>query len=246
MQFKEAADASEWLHMVIQIDAAVGRTDPTFRCYGSGFDHHQPRAAHGTGSEMDQMPIVPGSRCSMNTGTSATLQVTRAFIPVLETNKNGAIVNVLAVVSLVSSPGLGGYSASKAAAHSLTLGLRGELSKWGISVHGAYPGPIDTDMTRRIDRPKARASEVASATLDGVEAGQAYIPRTDVQAGIYEGWCKSHAEVESQFGASMIVPDTVLAPEALYFNTEKNRGSCAFFSRNAEIGRIKKAKPGPH
>ncbi len=143
-----------------------------------------------------------------------TLRVTRAFVPALEANRNGAIVNVLAIVSLVSIPGLGGYSASKAAAHSLTLGLRGELSKRGISVHGAYPGPIDTDMTKRVDRPKARAAEVASATLAAVEAGDKYIFPESMSRQVYEGWSKSHAEVEAQFGASMIVPDVTLAPEA--------------------------------
>lgn len=143
-----------------------------------------------------------------------TLQVTRAFVPALEANTNGAIVNVLAVVSLVSIPGLGGYSASRAAAHSLTLGLRGELSKRGISVHGAYPGPIDTDMTKRIDRPKASAGEVASATLAGVEAGDPYIFPEAMSSQVYDSWRKGHAEVESQFGDSMIVPDTLLGPEA--------------------------------
>jgi NAD(P)-dependent dehydrogenase (short-subunit alcohol dehydrogenase family) len=157
---------------------------------------------------------LAGIRRDFEINYFGTLQVTRAFVPALEANKNGAIVNVLAVVSLVSIPGLGGYSASKAAAHSLTLGLRGELSKRGISVHGAYPGPIDTDMTKRIDRPKARASDVASATLAGVEAGDNYIFPEAMSSQVYEGWRKSHAEVEAQFGASMIVPDILLGPEA--------------------------------
>ena len=38
------------------------------------------------------------------------------------------------------------YSASKAAAHSLTQSVRAELLHHGISVFGVYPGPIDTDM----------------------------------------------------------------------------------------------------
>ena len=62
---------------------------------------------------------LAGIRRDFETNYFGTLQVTRAFVPALEANKNGAIVNVLAVVSLVSIPGLGGYSASKAAAHSL-------------------------------------------------------------------------------------------------------------------------------
>src|SRR5262249_57423917 len=96
---------------------------------------------------------LAGIRRDFETNYFGTLQVTRAFVPALEANKNGAIVNVLAVVSLVSIPGLGGYSASKAAAHSLTLALRAELCKRGIRVHRATPDPADTDMTRRIARP---------------------------------------------------------------------------------------------
>lgn len=157
---------------------------------------------------------LAGIRRDFETNYFGTLRVTRAFVPALEANKNGAIVNVLAVVSLVSIPGLGGYSASKAAAHSLTLGLRGELTKRGIGVHGVYPGPMDTDMTRRIDRPKAPASEVASATLAGVEAGEDYIFPEPMSRQVYERWSTSHAEVEAQFSASMIVPDSVLGPEA--------------------------------
>src|SRR4029079_615733 len=81
---------------------------------------------------------LAGIRREFETNYFGTLQVTRAFVPALEANKYGAILNVLAVVSLVSIHGLGGYSASKAAAHSLTLGLRGELSKRGIIVHEAH------------------------------------------------------------------------------------------------------------
>jgi NAD(P)-dependent dehydrogenase (short-subunit alcohol dehydrogenase family) len=39
-----------------------------------------------------------------------------------------------------------GHSASKAVAHSITQALRAELRDRGITVLGAYPGGIDTDM----------------------------------------------------------------------------------------------------
>jgi NAD(P)-dependent dehydrogenase (short-subunit alcohol dehydrogenase family) len=53
---------------------------------------------------------------------------------------------------------MAGYSASKAAAHSITQALRAELRDQGITVLGAYPGGIDTDMIRRAPHvPAARA-----------------------------------------------------------------------------------------
>src|SRR5882724_7976172 len=76
-----------------------------------------------------------------------TLDVIRAFVPVLEHAPGGAtIVNVLSLSSLASVPTMGGYSASKAAAYSMTQALRPELNKMAIQVLAALPGPIDTDM----------------------------------------------------------------------------------------------------
>ncbi len=72
--------------------------------------------------------------------------VIRAFVPLLERNGGGAIVNVLSLLSLASAPPMAGYSASKAAAHSLTQALRPTLAADGIAVHGVYPAGIDTDL----------------------------------------------------------------------------------------------------
>jgi NAD(P)-dependent dehydrogenase (short-subunit alcohol dehydrogenase family) len=99
-------------------------------------------------------------------GTYATI---RAFVPVLE-GGGGRIVNVLSLLSLASSPPMTGYAASKAAAHSLTQGLRPVLAARGIAVHGVYPAGIDTDMTAGIDTAKTPPAQVAAGVLDGLAA----------------------------------------------------------------------------
>jgi NAD(P)-dependent dehydrogenase (short-subunit alcohol dehydrogenase family) len=100
-------------------------------------------------------------------GTYATI---RAFVPVLEANGGGAIVNVLSLLALASTPAMTGYSASKVAAHSLTQALRPVLASRSITVHGVYPAGIDTDMLAGIDAPKTPPAEVAAALLDGLVA----------------------------------------------------------------------------
>jgi NAD(P)-dependent dehydrogenase (short-subunit alcohol dehydrogenase family) len=75
-------------------------------------------------------------------------------------------------MALASTPPMAGYSASKAAAHSLTRALRPVLAAKGITVHGVYPGGIDTDMLAGIDAPKTPPAEVASSSLDGLEADE--------------------------------------------------------------------------
>jgi NAD(P)-dependent dehydrogenase (short-subunit alcohol dehydrogenase family) len=112
-----------------------------------------------------------------------TLRVSRAFVPVLEARRPAAIVNVLTLVALAPVPPMAGYSASKAAAHSVTQALRAELRGRGIDVVGAYPGGIDTDMLAGVDADKAPPELVAARIVAGVAAGEEVIWPDDVSAG---------------------------------------------------------------
>jgi NAD(P)-dependent dehydrogenase (short-subunit alcohol dehydrogenase family) len=72
---------------------------------------------------------------------------------------------------MVNSPILAAYGVSKAAAWSLTNGLRQELREQGTQVMGVHAGFIDTDLTRGFDAPKSRPEDVVRQTLDALEAG---------------------------------------------------------------------------
>jgi NAD(P)-dependent dehydrogenase (short-subunit alcohol dehydrogenase family) len=131
-----------------------------------------------------------------------TFDVIRAFVPVLERNGGGAIVNVLSLLSLASTPTMAGYSASKAAAHSLTQALRPELKARGISVHGVYPAGIDTDMLAGIEVPKSPPRQVAEGVLDGLAAGQEDIfPDPNAQAMATTWWSDPKAFERAFSGA---------------------------------------------
>jgi short-subunit dehydrogenase len=119
----------------------------------------------------------------MTINYDGTYAAIRAFVPVIERNGGGHIVNVLSLLSLASTPPMTGYSASKAAAHSLTQALRPILAGRGVSVHGVYPAGIDTDMLAGIDVPKAPPAEVAARLLDGLAADEEDIfPDANAQA----------------------------------------------------------------
>ena len=71
------------------------------------------------------------------TNVFGTLAATKAFLPALRragARGEAAIVNVLSVVSLANMPLLGGYSASKAAAASMTQALRSDLAAANVQV----------------------------------------------------------------------------------------------------------------
>jgi NAD(P)-dependent dehydrogenase (short-subunit alcohol dehydrogenase family) len=127
--------------------------------------------------------------------------VTQAFLPLL-TRSRGAIVNVLSLSSLAAVPFSPAYSISKAAAFSLSQSLRTLLAGRGVSVHRVLPGPVDTDLTRDLDIPKASPESVARAILDGVEKGEEEIFPDPMSESVAEGWRSSAVKaLERQFAA---------------------------------------------
>lgn len=93
------------------------------------------------------------------------LRMVRAFAPVLKRNGGGAIVNVLSILSRVSMPRVGSYSASKAAAWSMTQGIRAELAGQHTRVIGVLPAFVDTDMAKGVTAAKVSPQDVAAAIL---------------------------------------------------------------------------------
>jgi len=136
----------------------------------------------------------------MRTNYFGTLAVTRAFLPALERTR-GSVVNVLTVAALASMAGLGGYSASKAAALSLTQSLRAELGRKGMRVHAVFPGPVDTDMAREITLPKTPPTEVARAIFEGIERGDDDIFPDAMARQVGDVWARAPKEVEKMFAA---------------------------------------------
>jgi NAD(P)-dependent dehydrogenase (short-subunit alcohol dehydrogenase family) len=124
----------------------------------------------------------------MNTHFFGTLAVTRAFAPQLAAAGGGAILNVLSVLSWLSTPASGAYCAAKSAEWSLTNATRLQLAGQGTQVTALHVGYMDTDMVRHVTAPKSDPALVAKIALDGLEAGEAEVLADDlsrhVQAGL--------------------------------------------------------------
>src|SRR6267378_4175527 len=93
------------------------------------------------------------------------LKVTHAFLPLLKRSK-GAIVNNLSLAGLAALPVIPSYSISKAAAFNMTQSLRVHLAGQGVTVHAVVLGPIDTDMNRGFEIPKASPASAALRIFD--------------------------------------------------------------------------------
>ncbi len=134
--------------------------------------------------------------------------VTQAFLPLL-TRSRGAIVNVLSVAALATLPIVPAYSISKAAAFSLSQSLRALLAGRGVRVHAVLAGPVDTDMSRGFDVPKASPESVARAIFDGVEKEEEDIFPDPMSESLAESWRSGAAKaLERQF-AMLVAPEAV-------------------------------------
>ena len=130
-----------------------------------------------------------------------SLKTSHAFLPLLK-RSGGAIINTLSLVALAPLPIIPAYSISKAAALSMTQSLRAFLAGTGVTVHAVFLGPIDTDMNRGFDVPKASPESAAMGIFDGLERGEEDIFPDPASRPIADGFRNGIAKaLERNFAA---------------------------------------------
>jgi NAD(P)-dependent dehydrogenase (short-subunit alcohol dehydrogenase family)/uncharacterized OB-fold protein len=119
------------------------------------------------------------AKAEMEVNYFGLLRLAQAFGPALRgRSADGAThasawVNVLSIYALANYPAQGTFSASKAAALSLSQCLRAEMRPAGVRVVHVFPGPVDDEWNQNMPPPKvspaALASAIVKALQDGVE-----------------------------------------------------------------------------
>ena len=142
-----------------------------------------------------------------------TWGVTEAFLPSL-TQSGGRIVNIISLSAFAAVPVLPAYSASKAAAFSLTQSLRALLARRDVKVHAVMPGPIDTDMVRDLPIPKAPPESVARSIFDGVENGDEEIFPDPLSETMAASWRTGAAKELERQNAALLAAEPVTSEAA--------------------------------
>lgn len=96
------------------------------------------------------------------------IRMAQSFAPVLRKNGGGAFVQLNSISSMKSFASFATYSASKAAAYSITQALRELLAQHGTAVLSVHAGPIATEMSQTAGL--AEIAEPASVVAEGIVA----------------------------------------------------------------------------
>lgn len=124
----------------------------------------------------------------MDVNVYGLINMAQAFAPVLKANGGGAFVQLNSVASMKCFADFATYSASKAAAYTITQGLREKLEDQNTLVVSVHPGPIDTEMAHNAGlgdmvQPPQTVSE---AIIDALARGEFHVFPDDMAKQIGE------------------------------------------------------------
>ena len=149
-------------------------------------------------------------RAELETNLFGTIRVARAFAPILARNPSSSLVNVLSVLSWLAFGR--GYEVSKAAAWSATNSMRIQLRDQGTTVTALHVGYMDTDMTAKLDVPKADPRDIACQTADAILTGEYEVLADETTRTVKSRLSKN---LSTLYGAEQLQKLAQNAPEEL-------------------------------
>jgi 3-oxoacyl-[acyl-carrier protein] reductase len=107
-------------------------------------------------ASMNHVLLTPLSTVAeiFKTNVLGTYLFSRQAARLMSRRRFGRIVNMVTVATPLKLEGEAAYASSKAAVVSLTEIMARELSELGITVNAVGPGPLDTDLTRKVRKDK--------------------------------------------------------------------------------------------
>jgi NAD(P)-dependent dehydrogenase (short-subunit alcohol dehydrogenase family) len=90
------------------------------------------------------------------------VQMTRAFLPLLQKSEEARLVNISSLYGLIAPPGQTAYCASKFAVRGFSEALRHELAGTRIGVTVVHPGGVATSIAKNARQPSCLSEEEAA------------------------------------------------------------------------------------
>lgn len=76
----------------------------------------------------------------------------KAVVPYMKKQRSGKIINISSISGIVGSLSNIAYGASKAGVINITKTLKKELAKYNITINCIAPGPVKTNLIKKIDK----------------------------------------------------------------------------------------------
>lgn len=134
--------------------------------------------------KVNELPFAEIEKV-MNVNFWGTMNMCKAFLPVLLTRPQAALVNIASMGAYAPVPGQAVYGASKAAVKILTEALYAELLDTNVAVTVIFPGAIGTDIATNSGVTLGEASTDAPAYKTTAPADAAKVIVTAVRKGSY-------------------------------------------------------------
>ena len=144
------------------------------------------------GGVMGQDTVFAKDELEVN--TLGMMRLAQAFGPGMTSrtadgvNSATAFVNILSAYALVSDPAYGAFSASQAAARSLSQTLRAEFRASGLRVMNVYVGPTDDEWHQPLPPPKVAPAALARSIVEGLVEGLEDVYCGEIARDIAERW----------------------------------------------------------
>jgi NAD(P)-dependent dehydrogenase (short-subunit alcohol dehydrogenase family)/uncharacterized OB-fold protein len=147
------------------------------------------------------------ARAEMDINYFGLLRLAQEFGPALRARSADGVthaaawVNLLSIYALANLPSHGTFSASKAAALSLSQCLRAEMRPAGIRVVNVFPGPIDDEWNQNMPPPKLAPAAVASAIVKALKEGIEDVYTGEIAQEWLERWRDNPKVLERELAA---------------------------------------------
>jgi len=147
------------------------------------------------------------ARSEMEINYFGLLRLAQAFGPALRGRSADGVasavawVNLLSIYALANFPPHGTFSASKAAALSLSQCLRAEMRPAGIRVINVFPGPVDDEWNQNLPPPKLAPAALAAAVVHALKDGIEDVYPGDVAQEWLERWRANPKVLEREIAA---------------------------------------------
>ena len=149
---------------------------------------------------------VETARAEMDINYFGLLRLAQEFGPAMRARGADGVrsatawVNLLSIYALSNFPAHGTFSASKAAAYSLSQCLRAEMAPANVRVINVFPGPIDDEWNQLMPPPKLAPQQISKAILGALKAGIEDVYPGDVAQDWLARYLESPKVLERELG----------------------------------------------